>query len=68
MTQSSPRHTKYFAENSHMLPSPFPTPVVPTLPPFGGPSGDKGRENRELGKGETRQGEEDVPHSSMGRY
>lgn len=67
MTQSSPGHPEQFTENSHKLPSAFPTPVLSALQPSRGPPGLKGRKNRELGMGEMQQGEEDIPHSAMGK-
>lgn len=67
MTQSSPGHPEQFTENSHKLPSAFPTPVPSALQPSKGPPGLKGRKSRELGKGEMQQGEEDIPHTAMER-
>lgn len=64
MTQSSPGHPKQFTENSHKLPSAFPTPVLAALLPSRGPSGLKGRKNRELGKGELDRGKRTFPIQS----
>lgn len=68
MTQSGPRHTKPFTENSYKLPFAFSTPVVPTLPPFedllGTREGSTGSWEREKHDG----GKKDIPHSAMEKH